>query len=379
MKTKGAILHGLNQPWSVEEIEVGEPRRGEVMVELGAAGMCHSDHHLVTGDTPLPSYPAMGGHEGAGTVIKVGEGVEGIEVGDHVVLSFIPSCGKCEPCVTGHSNLCDLGMYLLTGESISDGSFRIQTADGENVIPMCLLGTFSPYVTVHQSSAVKIDKEIPFEVACLVGCGVTTGYGSATNVAEVKPGETVIVVGAGGVGMNSVQGAAISGAERVIVIDPSEFHREQSKKFGATHTYPSMAEAIAPVMEMTWGKMADKTIITVGRINGEDIDPAMTLTKKGGRVVVVGMGGMADMDVTLNLFLFTMLQKELRGAIFGGANPKAEIPNILSMYKAGKINLDDLVTKHYKLEQINEAYQDMFDGKILRGVIIYDESDRTTV
>lgn len=379
MKTKGAILHGLNQPWSVEEIEVGEPRRGEVMVELGAAGMCHSDHHLVTGDTPLPSYPAMGGHEGAGTVIKVGEGVEGIEVGDHVVLSFIPSCGKCEPCVTGHSNLCDLGMYLLTGESISDGSFRIQTADGENVIPMCLLGTFSPYVTVHQSSVVKIDKEIPFEVACLVGCGVTTGYGSATNVAEVKPGETVIVVGAGGVGMNSVQGAAISGAERVIVIDPSEFHREQSKKFGATHTYPSMAEAIAPVMEMTWGKMADKTIITVGRINGEDIDPAMTLTKKGGRVVVVGMGGMADMDVTLNLFLFTMLQKELRGAIFGGANPKAEIPNILSMYKAGKINLDDLVTKHYKLEQINEAYQDMFDGKILRGVIIYDESDRTTV
>lgn len=379
MKTKGAILHGLNQPWSVEEIEVGEPRRGEVMVQLEAAGMCHSDHHLVTGDTPLPSYPAMGGHEGAGKVIQVGEGVEDVEVGDHVVLSFIPSCGKCEPCVTGHSNLCDLGMYLMTGQSISDGSFRIQTADGENVIPMCLLGTFSPYVTVHQSSVVKIDKEIPFEVACLVGCGVTTGWGSATNVAEVKAGETVIVVGAGGVGMNSVQGAAVSGAERVIVIDPSEFHREQSKKFGATHTFPSMAEAIAPVMEMTWGKMADKTIITVGRINGEDIDPAMTLTKKGGRVVVVGMGGMADMDVTLNLFLFTMLQKEMRGAIFGGANPKAEIPNILSMYKAGKINLDDLVSKHYKLEQINEAYQDMFDGKILRGVIIYDESDRATV
>ncbi len=379
MKTKGAILHGLNQPWSVEEIEVGEPRRGEVMVQLEAAGMCHSDHHLVTGDTPLPSYPAMGGHEGAGKVIQVGEGVEDVEVGDHVVLSFIPSCGKCEPCVTGQSNLCDLGMYLMTGESISDGSFRIQTADGENVIPMCLLGTFSPYVTVHQSSVVKIDKEIPFEVACLVGCGVTTGWGSATNVAEVKAGDTVVVVGAGGVGMNSVQGAAVSGAERVIVIDPSEFHREQAKKFGATHTFPSMAEAIAPVMEMTWGKMADKTIIAVGRIKGEDIDPAMTLTKKGGRVVVVGMGGMADMDVTLNLFLFTMLQKEMRGAIFGGANPKAEIPNILSMYKAGKINLDDLVTKHYKLEQINEAYQDMFDGKILRGVIIYDESDRTTV
>lgn len=376
MKTKGAILRGINQPWTVEPIVVGEPHAGEVMVELGASGMCHSDHHLVTGDTPMPSYPVMGGHEGAGRVIKVGEGVKDIKVGDHVVLSFIPSCGKCQSCVTGHSNLCDLGMYLLTGETISDGTFRVQTAEGENVIPMVLLGTFSPYVTAHESAVIKIDESIPFEVACLVGCGVTTGYGSATNVAEVRPGETVIIVGAGGVGMNSVQGAAISGAERVIVIDPSEFHREQAKKFGATHTFNSMAEAIVPIMELTWGKMADKTIITVGRIKGEDIDPALTLTKKGGRVVVVGMGGMGDMDVTLNLFMFTMLQKELRGAIFGGANPRAEIPNILAMYKAGKINLDDLITKEYKLEEINEAYQDMLDGKLIRGVIKYTDADR---
>ncbi|WP_024793843.1 NDMA-dependent alcohol dehydrogenase [Tomitella biformata] len=376
MKTKGAILRGINQPWSVEEIEVGDPRAGEVMVELGASGMCHSDHHLVTGDTPMPSYPVMGGHEGAGKVIKVGEGVKDINVGDHVVLSFIPSCGKCESCVTGHSNLCDLGMYLLTGQTISDGTYRVQTAKGEDVIPMVLLGTFSPYVTAHETAVIKIDESIPFEVACLVGCGVTTGWGSATNVAEVKAGETVIVVGAGGVGMNSVQGAAVSGAERVIVIDPSEFHREQSKKFGATHTFNSMAEAIVPIMELTHGKMADKTIITVGRIKGEDIDPAMTLTRKGGRVVVVGMGGMGDMDVTLNLFMFTMLQKELRGAIFGGANPRAEIPNLLSMYKAGKLNLDDLVTKEYQLEQINEAYQDMLDGKIIRGVIKYTDADR---
>lgn len=376
MKTKGAILRGLNQPWTVEEIEVGDPHVGEVMVELGASGMCHSDHHIVTGDTPLPSFPAMGGHEGAGKVIKVGEGVTDVKVGDHVVLSFIPSCGKCEPCVKGHSNLCDLGMHLLTGQTISDGTYRIQTADGENVIPMCLLGTFSPYVTVHQSAVIKIDESIPFEVACLVGCGVTTGWGSATNVAEVKAGETVIVVGAGGVGMNSVQAAAVSGAERVIVIDPSEFHREQSKKFGATHTFNTMAEAIVPIMELTWGKMADKTIITVGRINGEDIDPAMTLTKKGGRVVVVGMGGMGDMDVTLNLFLFTMLQKELRGAIFGGANPRSEIPNLLAMYKAGKLNLDDLITKEYTLEQINEGYQDMLDGKNIRGIIKYTDADR---
>lgn len=376
MKTKGAILRGINQPWSIEEIEVGDPHVGEVMVELGAAGMCHSDHHLVTGDTPLPFYPALGGHEGAGKVIQVGEGVTDVKVGDHVVLSFIPSCGKCESCVTGHSNLCDLGMYLLTGQTISDGTYRVQTASGEDVLPMTLLGTFSPYVTVHESAVIKIDESIPFEVACLVGCGVTTGWGSATNVAEVKAGETVIVVGAGGIGMNSVQGAAVAGAARVIVIDPSEFHREQSKKFGATHTFNSMAEAIAPIMELTWGKMADKTIIAVGRIKGEDIDPALTLTRKGGRVVVVGMGGMGDMDVTLNLFMLTMLQKELRGAIFGGANPRSEIPNLLAMYKAGKLNLDDLVTKEYTLEQINEGYQDMLDGKNIRGIIKYTDADR---
>ena len=237
MKTKGAILWGINEPWSIEDIEVCDPQAGEVMVELAASGLCHSDEHLVTGGTPI-EMPVLGGHEGAGVVIKVGAGVTGLKEGDHVVTAFIPACGQCPPCSNGHQNLCDLGAALLGGKAISDGTNRV-TAKGKGVQTMCLLGTFSPYITVHQASVVKIEPDIPLAVAALVGCGVSTGWGSATKVADVRPGENVVVMGAGGVGMNAVQGAAAAGAKRVMVIDPVEAKREWAMEFGATHTYAS--------------------------------------------------------------------------------------------------------------------------------------------
>ncbi|MFM1724271.1 MULTISPECIES: NDMA-dependent alcohol dehydrogenase [Rhodococcus] len=375
MKTKGAILWGIDEPWSVEEIELGDPREGEVQVELAASGLCHSDHHLVTGDIALPSFPALGGHEGAGVISKVGPGVKGLAEGDHVVLSFIPACGQCAQCSTGHQNLCDLGMYLLTGQAISDGTHRVQ-ARGKDVIPMCLLGTFAPYVTVNQYSVVKIEPYISLEAAALVGCGVTTGWGSATNIAEVRPGETVIVAGVGGIGINAVQAAAASGAERIIAIDPVEFHRDQAKRFGATHTFASMEEAIEPVMEITWGRMADKVMLAMGVVHGEDIEPAMILTAKGGRCVVIGLASVTDMDTRLSLFQLSMLQKQLCGTIFGGSNPRKDIPSLLSMYHSGKLNLDDLITKTYNLEEINDGYQDMLEGRNIRGVIRYTDADR---
>ncbi|MFF9561575.1 alcohol dehydrogenase catalytic domain-containing protein, partial [Streptomyces albus] len=240
MKTKGAILWGLNEKWSVEEIEIGEPVAGEVQIRMEAAGMCHSDHHIVTGATPMPSFPVMGGHEGSGVITKLGPEVKGLEVGDHVVLSFIPACGTCPACSAGHQNLCDLGMGLLSGQAISDGTYRIQ-ARGENVIPMCLLGTFSPYMVVNQSSVVKIDKDIPFEVAALVGCGVPTGWGSATHIADVKPGEDVVIMGVGGVGISALQGAVASGARYIFAIDPVPWKREQALKYGATHAFERAA------------------------------------------------------------------------------------------------------------------------------------------
>ena len=374
MKTKGAILWGINEPWSIEEIEVGDPQAGEVMVELAASGLCHSDEHLVTGGTPI-EMPVLGGHEGAGVVIKVGAGVTGLKEGDHVVTAFIPACGQCPPCSNGHQNLCDLGAALLGGKAISDGTNRV-TAKGKGVQTMCLLGTFSPYITVHQASVVKIEPDIPLAVAALVGCGVTTGWGSATRVADVRPGENVVVMGAGGVGMNAVQGAAAAGAKRVMVIDPVEAKREWAMEFGATHTYASAEEAMVGVNELTWGRMAEKVIITVGDIQGENIQEALSLTGKGGRTVVTGMGHAANMDVKLSLFELTLLQKDLQGAIFGGSNPRAEIPALLSLYQEGQLKLDGLVTKTYPLEDINQGYQDMRDGKNIRGMVVYTDADR---
>ncbi|MCX2928873.1 NDMA-dependent alcohol dehydrogenase [Mycobacterium sp. CVI_P3] len=375
MKTKGALIWEFNKPWSIEEIEIGDPAKGEVKIQMEASGMCHSDHHLVTGGIPMMGFPVLGGHEGAGVVVEVGEGVEDVAVGDHVVLSFIPSCGKCPSCQAGLRNLCDLGAGLLAGTAIADGTHRI-TAKGEPVFPMTLLGTFSPYMVVHESSVVKIDPSIPFEVACLVGCGVTTGYGSAVHTAQVRPGEDVAVVGVGGVGMSALQGAVNSGARFIFVIDPVEWKRDQALKFGATHVYPDIESAMAGIAEVTQGFMAKKVIVTVGEVHGADVDNYMNLTAKSGTCVMTAIGSMLDTQVTLNLALLTLMQKNLQGTIFGGGNPHYDIPQLLSMYKAGKLNLDDMVTRQYRLEQINEGYQDMLEGRNIRGVIRYTDEDR---
>lgn len=375
MKTKGALIWEFNQPWSVEEIEIGDPRKDEVKIQMEAAGMCRSDHHLVTGDIPMAGFPVLGGHEGAGIVTEVGPGVDDFAPGDHVVLAFIPSCGKCPSCQAEMRNLCDLGAGLLAGESVTDGSFRIQ-ARGQNVYPMTLLGTFSPYMVVHRSSVVKIDPSVPFEVACLVGCGVTTGYGSAVRTADVRPGDDVAIVGLGGVGMAALQGAVSAGARYVFAVEPVEWKRDQALKFGATHVYPDINAALMGIAEVTYGLMAQKVIITVGKLDGADVDSYLTITAKGGTCVLTAIGSLVDTQVTLNLAMLTLLQKNIQGTIFGGGNPHYDIPKLLSMYKAGKLNLDDMVTTAYKLEQINDGYQDMLNGKNIRGVIRYTDDDR---
>ncbi|KUI11473.1 alcohol dehydrogenase [Mycobacterium sp. GA-1285] len=375
MKTKGALIWEFNQPWSIEEIEIGDPVKDEVKVQMEASGMCHSDHHLVTGGIPMAGFPVLGGHEGAGIVTEVGPGVEDIKPGDHVVMSFIPSCGNCPSCQAGMRNLCDLGAGLLGGTAVSDGTHRIH-AKGQPVYPMTLLGTFSPYMVVHKSSVVKIDESIPFEVACLVGCGITTGFGSAVRSGNIRPGEDVAIVGVGGVGMGALQGAVAAGARRIFAIDPVEWKRDQALKFGATHAYPDWESAMAGIGEVTWGLMAHKVIVTVGELHGKDIDNYLNLTAKGGTCVVTAIGSLLDTEVNLNLAMLTLLQKNLQGTIFGGGNPHFDIPQLLSMYKAGRLNLDDMVTRQYKLEQINDGYKDMLEGRNIRGVIRYTDDDR---
>jgi S-(hydroxymethyl)glutathione dehydrogenase/alcohol dehydrogenase len=374
LKTKAAVLWGVGQDYQIEEIELGDPVAGEVQVRLAASGLCHSDEHVRTGDTQLPSWPFIGGHEGAGVVTKVGAGVSILKEGDHVVLGFIPACGRCPACTGGHMNLCDFGANLLTGMAIADNTFR-HHVKGQGAIPMCLLGTFSPYVTVHESSAIKIDDDIPLDKAALVGCAVTSGWGSSVYAADVRAGETVVVIGVGGVGANAVQGAKAAGAKWVVAIDPLEFKREQAMVMGATHTFSSMAEAAEPLKEMTWGRMAEKAVICVGRIEGSHIAEMMSLVGKGGTGVVTGMGAMTDIEVNLSLFELTLLQKRLQGAVFGGGNPRFDIPKLLGLYREGKLKLDELITRTYRLEDINQGYADMNAGKNIRGVIMYGEED----
>ena len=370
MKTQAAILWEVGGPWSVEEIELDDPRPGEVLVKLAASGMCHSDEHLLTGDLPF-ELPIIGGHEGAGVVQKVGEGVNWLEPGDHVIFGFIPSCGRCASCSTGRQNLCDLGAQLGGGRQITDGTAR-HHARGKDLGLMCLLGTFGKHTVVHEASCIKIEKDVPLNRACLLGCGVVTGWGSAVYAADVQPGETVVVVGIGGIGANAIQGAKLAGAKRIIAIDPLANKREKAMEFGATHTFSSMNDAVQGIADLTYGTMANKVIMTMGVGDGQVLSEALALGSKRGRVVVTNVHPAAEMAVSMNMFDLTMMEKQVVGSLFGSGNPRYDIPKLLGLYREGQLDLDGLVTKEYTLEDINQGYDDMRTGKNIRGVLIYD-------
>jgi NDMA-dependent alcohol dehydrogenase len=311
----------------------------------------------------------LGGHEGSGIVEAVGEGVTTVAPGDHVSTSFIPSCGRCHWCAIGKTNLCDLGAGTLAGGMVTDGTFRHHTSEGKPITTMAKLGTFAEMMCLAEASVIKVEPDLPLDVVCLVSCGVATGYGSAVNRAEVKPGDTVVVVGIGGVGANAVQGAKAAGATNIIAIDPVEFKREKAMEFGATHTAANFEEAAPMVMELTWGRMADSAILTPGVLYGDLIQPAVSLVSKGGTVVTTAVAPWAQEDVKLSLFELTLFNKEIRGTVFGSGSPRAAIPELLKLYQNGKIKLQELITNKYPLADINKGYQAMRDGTQIRGVI----------
>lgn len=369
MKMNAAVLWGVNEDWRIEEVDLDPPQDGEVLVSFEATGLCHSDHHSRTGDFPSP-FPIIGGHEGAGVVQEVGPGVRDLKPGDHVVASFLPACGRCRWCASGRQNLCDLGAMLLNGTQL-DGTYRRHIGD-QDVAVALLLGTFAPYGVVSEASLVKIDDDLPLSRACLIGCGVTTGWGSAVHTADVRPGDTVVVIGCGGVGSGALQGARLAGAEHIVAVDIVEDKRDKVGQFGATHFATSMAEAMAIVAELTKGVMADSAILTVGLVEGPMIGEALDLVRKGGAVVLTGIAAATDINPTLPMTMFTLFQKRLLGSLYGEANPRADIPRLLSLYRQGQLLLDETVTTEYKLNDLNEAYDDMLAGRNFRGVVIHD-------
>lgn len=370
LKTKAAVLWEPNTPWSIEEIELDPPGPGEVLVKLFASGLCHSDDHLVSGDIPF-ALPIVGGHEGAGVIEQVGEGVSWLTVGDHVVFSFIPACGRCPSCSTGHQNLCDLGALLGAGMQVADGTSR-HHARGEDLKVMCLLGSFAHHTVVNEASCVKIDDDIPLELACLLGCGVVTGWGSAVYAAEVTPGDTVIVVGIGGIGANALQGAKLAGAKHVIAVDPVEFKRDMAMKFGAGHAFNSLEEAMPFVQDLTSGRMANQVIMTMGVGSGKLLGSALALASKRGRVVVTNIHPAAEESVSMSLLDVTLMEKQVVGALFGSGNPRADISKLIGLYREGQIELESLVTNVYPLEGVNDGYEAMRAGSNIRGVLRYD-------
>lgn len=372
MKTKGALLWepGTKSGWTVEEIELDDPKEREVLVRLAATGICHSDDHVDTGDIPLDWGPLLGGHEGAGVIEQVGPGVTELEVGDHVVFSFLPACGKCIPCVAGEQNLCDLGAGVLGGVAL-DGTQRIH-ARGQGVGAMCFLGTFSPYVVAPLDSVIKIDKAIPLDKAALVGCGVPTGWGSAVYAAETRIGDTVVVFGVGGVGMNAVQGAKFAGASQIVAVDPVASKREKSFEFGATHAVADADEALALVEKITNGRLADRAIFTVGVGDGKLIQGMNALVRKGGVMVCTSAAPALQTEISLDLLSLTMSGKRLQGALFGSCAPRNDIPMLLDLYMRGDLKLDELITTTYELEDINQAISDLREGKNIRGLIVFD-------
>jgi NDMA-dependent alcohol dehydrogenase len=371
MKTKAAVLGGVGGSWDVVEVELDEPRQNELTIELAGCGLCHSELHMVDGDYPVDHYPICGGHEGAGVVVAVGANTPGWKVGDRAAISCLPSCGRCRFCATGAGHLCELSAHLLTGARFDDPtSFRMHLGD-EDVAQLCSVSCFAEYTTINITQAVKVDESVPLETICVLGCAAYTGWGSAVNLARIAPGDTVIVMGVGGVGSFAVQGALHAGATNVIACDPQPFKTESAAAVGATHGAASMAEATALARELTGGLGADSTIITVGRLRGEMVGEALASVRKAGTVVNAALSGADEVGVPISMYELTMMEKHLVGSMFGAMPPFRGIPLFLDMYRHGKLKLDELVSQTYSLEEVNVGYEDLVAGKNIRGVLSF--------
>lgn len=370
MTVEAAVLWGQHQPWTVEPVELVEPRAGEVLVRVAATGLCHSDDHAVTGDLPLP-LPLVGGHEGAGIVEAVGPGVTRLREGDHVVLAFNTPCGLCHYCASGLSSLCAMAPRPASATAAPSSPISVR---GQEAMASGGLGTFSQYSVVSDHSIIVIDDDIPLDAASLLGCAVTTGWGAAVYLGEVRPGDNVIVVGCGGVGVNSLQGARTAGADIVLAVESNDFKREQAAMFGATHAVATIAEARDLMAELTKGRMADVAILSVGVGSGSLLNDMLSVVGLNGRAVITSVTPISSTSLDMSLFDFTLKQKRLVGNVYGSVNVHRDIPLLLGLYRRGKLLLDELVTKTYSLADINIGYADMHAGKNLRGVVVHGPS-----
>lgn len=358
---KAAVLYEANTPVVIEDLDMEEPAQGEVLVKLGASGVCHSDWHVVKGEWTHHPLPTVLGHEGAGVVEATGPGVTNVSPGDHVILSWKANCGLCEVCQKGWPNVCYSPM--------ESPRYR-RRSDGITVNRLAHLGTFAGYATVPEIAAVPIDRDVPFGQAALVGCGVTTGVGAAINTARVQPGTTVAVFGAGGVGLNCMQGAEIAGATTIIAVDILDNKLDMAMEFGATHAVnASRDDPVERIMDLTGGLGAHYAFEAIGLVEAPFLQ-SIQCTRRRGVTVWVGHAP-EETPVTIDAREL-MQEKTVIGSMYGTARPQIEFPRLLALYKAGKLRLDELITRTYPLDEADAAFEALGKGEVARSVLTFD-------
>lgn len=370
MQTRAAVMRALSKPLSIEDIELDPPKEGEVRLRMVAAGICGSDRHVLEGVYPSP-LPAVAGHEGSGIVEEIGPGVTRLAVGDHVIQTFIGPCGRCGPCLRGMRTFCE--ERLPPDGTLLDGTFRMHALDGSSIATTLRLGTFSAHTVTPEANCVAIPKDVDMVSAALVSCGVATGVGAAMNVARVQPGDHVLVVGAGGVGISAIAGSVIAGAAVVIAVDRQESKRAFALEFGATHFLdPSDGDIAAAVMEHTHGRGVDRVLLTVDRVPPEHFPMAVACLAPGGVVVQVGTPDGALDAIPVPPYELLRKQASITGTVFGGMDPARDALRYIELYRAGRLPLDRFVTRTYPLEGINDAFDDLAAGRNVRGVVVFD-------
>jgi S-(hydroxymethyl)glutathione dehydrogenase/alcohol dehydrogenase len=358
---KAAVCRAFNEPLVIEELTLEAPEAGELVVDVKACAICHSDITYMDGGWG-GALPALYGHEAAGVVSAVGPETPGVQVGDHVVVTLIRACGQCFYCSRGDRVMCEATLPLSTREPIKDAS-------GAPVAQMMNVGSFAEQVLVHYSQIAVMPKDVSFSVASLLGCGVITGVGAAINTTTIKPGESVVVIGTGGVGLNCIQGAALSGANPLIAVDVNDAKLEASKEFGATHGINSKTQDVAAeVKALTNGRMADHVLVSVGV--GPAIEQGIGLMGKGAETIIVGMPP-SGVTTTFDPSWIAADSQRIVGSKMGSAQTPADIPQLVGLYRGGRLKLDELVTKEYPLEEINEAIAAVKRGEALRNVVVF--------
>jgi S-(hydroxymethyl)glutathione dehydrogenase/alcohol dehydrogenase len=359
---RAAVLHSLEQPLEVTEVDIDGPRAGEVRVRIEAAGVCHSDLSIIDGRIPFP-LPCVMGHEGAGVVIEVGPNVTRVRIGDHVIVSWVAMCGRCFHCLHQQPQLCQSGMGARG--VMDDGTVRLRL--GATPLHHGLnAATFAEQTVLRETAVVPIPADVPFGVAALIGCGVTTGVGAAIRTAAVEPGERVAVIGCGGVGLSVIQACRLAGAGAIIAIDPVASRREAALRLGATHAFEGGAGVRAAIKPLTDGIGPDVVFEVVGL--PELQRQAFDLSRQGGRVILVGVGSPSS-ETSFNTMFLTVAERVIRGCFYGSAYPDRDFPWILELYRTGRLDLDALVTQTLPLARINDAFAAMRAGEQLRTVI----------